>query len=148
MGKKHFFACLFGVVLLVFLYFGWKFYQNTTRLIIPISDLTSVTVKKENGHLLLTGNAKLNQFERVSNYGAVQIDDILYIYVMKTKSIIKSDSVNEDITNITISDSSNPPKKIYLVSGTNIEVKYKDRPEMNYIDVTKYSEKKELAIPE
>jgi hypothetical protein len=143
--RNKFLFILVGGVILIFLYFGWKFYQNTTRTVIPTDDLEMVTLKEENNQLFLVGSAKLSQFEKVSNYGAVQIDDILYIYIMKTKALIKSDSVNENISKITVSDSSEPPKKIYLISGGNIEVKYKDNPEMNYMDVTRYSEKRELS---
>lgn len=142
--KKLFIVLLVVVVIMISSYFGWKVYQNTTRTIIPVDALEDVSIEEKNNQLILTGSAKLNQFERVSNYGAVQIDDILYIYVLKTKALIKENSIDVNITKMTVSDNSDSPQKIYLISGSNIEVKYKDKPEMNYIDVTKYSEKKEL----
>lgn len=142
--KKLFIVLLVVVVIMISSYFGWKVYQNTTRTIIPVDALEDVSIEEKNNQLILTGSAKLNQFERVSNYGAVQIDDILYIYVVKTKALIKENSIDVNITKMTVSDNSDSPQKIYLISGSNIEVKYKDKPEMNYIDVTKYSEKKEL----
>lgn len=142
--KKVFIVLLSSVIILIGGYFGWKFYQNTTRTIIPVDDLDKVSIKKENNQLILVGKAKLDQFEKVSNYGAVQINDTLYIYVMKTKSLIKEDGIKENITKISVSDSPVSPEKIYLVSGKHIEVKEKDKPKMNYMDVTRYSKKREL----
>ena len=142
--KKILVVLLSSMVILIGGYFGWKLYQNTTRTIIPVDDLEKVSIKRENNQLLLVGKAKLDPFERVANYGAIQINDTLYIYVMKTKSLIKEDVVKENLTKISVSDSPTSPKKIYLVSGKHIEVKEKDNPEMDYMDVTKYSEKREL----
>lgn len=81
-----------------------------TRTIIPVDDLDKVSIKKNN-QLVLLGKAKLDQFERVFNYGDVQINDTLYIYGMKTKSLIKEDVVKENITKISVSDSPVSPEK-------------------------------------
>lgn len=145
MSKQKIFVRSTVVILVIgCLFFGWKIYQNSTRVILSVENLKNVRIKEENNQLFITGRADLDSFEKISNYGAVQKGDSLYIYIMKTKSLLKSDKIYENIDKIKISDSKDAPNKIYLVSGNRIEVKYKDNPKMNYMDVIKYSEKREL----
>lgn len=144
MKKKILIASFSLLIVGIGLFFGWKFYQNTTREIIAINDLKEVSLKEENQQLFLTGQAKLGNFEMVSNLGAMQKGDTLYVYVTKIKALIKSEEIHQNLSQIMVRDTAEPPKHIYLISGNNIEVKFEDKPEMNYYDVTKYSEKREL----
>lgn len=132
-------------LLLPILYFGWKFYQDATRSIVSVKDLGNISLVEKNGELFLTGDVNLTNFERVSNVGAIQQNDTLYIYVMKTKSLKKESYLNENITRLMISDRSTEAEEILLVSGGEIVVEDKKTPNASYIDVTRYSDKKVLS---
>ncbi|MBM7710435.1 hypothetical protein [Enterococcus lemanii] len=144
MKRKFLFLFFIFLVLPIGLFFCWKFYQNTTREIISVDDITEVRLEKQGNDLYMIGQAELKYFEKISNYGAVQIDDILYIYVIKMKSLTNEDSFNLNISAMTVSDSLDEPQNIYLVSGEDIVVKDPNDSKRDHIEVTNYSNKIEL----
>lgn len=143
MKKKFFYGLGFGVCL-VAVFFGWKIYQNSTRTIVPIDDMQAISLEKKDNKLNLSGKIDMGAFERISNWGAVQKEGVLYVYIMKTKAIIQSKTLDIDLNDVIISDSNEKPSKVYLVSGSEIEVKFDDDPRKDYIDVMNYDEKREI----
>lgn len=132
-----------GLIIGFACFLGWKFYQNTTREFIPLSALENVELTKENGQLILKGQAEIGNFEMVRNYGAIQIESDIYIYITKTKAIIGNKKVYENINSIVSGDTAIEAKHYYLISGQKILVKNEDS-KKNYIEVRNYSEIREL----
>lgn len=125
-------------------FFGWKIYQNSTRTIVSIDDMQTLKLEKKDNALTLSGHIELGAFERISNWGAVQKEGIIYVYIMKTKALVKSDYLNIDLNDVILKDVDEEASEAYLVSGGEIEVKFKDNPQRNYIDVTNYSDKRKI----
>ena len=133
---------VFGLAIcIVLVFFGWKIYQNSTRTIIPIDDMLEISLENKDNKLNLSGKIDLGAFERISNWGAVQKEGVIYVYIMKTKAIIQSKHLDIDLNDVIISDSNEKPSKVYLVSGSEIEVKFDDDPRKDYIDVMNYDDK-------
>ncbi|APZ49122.1 hypothetical protein BW721_05140 [Jeotgalibaca sp. PTS2502] len=142
--KKSILLSILVLVVLIGGFFSWKIYQDKTREFIDVTDLNDITMVNQDGQLYIVGIADLSRFERVANYGAIQVGNSVYIYITKTKAIVRKNEVSENISNILISDEEIEPEKYYIVSGEGIEVKPTDNPRENYYDITKYSEIKEL----
>ncbi|HCE11169.1 MAG TPA: hypothetical protein DEQ24_00010 [Enterococcus sp.] len=140
MKRKILYGLGLGICL-VSIFFGWKIYQNSTRTIVSIDDMLEIRLEKKDNKLNLSGKIDMGAFERISNWGAVQKEGVIYVYIMKTKAIIQSKNLDIDLNDVIISDSNEKPSKVYLVSGSEIEVKFDDDPRKDYIDVMNYDDK-------
>lgn len=143
--KKKIIYGLGLVICVVSIYFGWKIYQNSTRTIVPVADMQELKLERSDNQMNLSGHIELGSFERISNWGAVQKEGVIYVYIMKTKAIIKSDQLDINLNDVILKDADEEASEIYLVSGNGIEVKFEDNPEKDYIDVLKYDEKVKIS---
>ncbi|WP_267247350.1 hypothetical protein [Streptococcus sp. Marseille-Q5986] len=123
-------------------YFSWKVYQDSTRGIIPLESLQVKVIKTDKDYSI-SAKADLDNFEQISNYQAIQIGNDVYLYFMKTKAIFTKTTVDTDLSNILVGDTTQAINNIYVVSGDNIVVRFNDR-RYNHIDVLKYTDKKLL----
>ncbi|HEW2084398.1 TPA: hypothetical protein ACKCUQ_000224 [Streptococcus pneumoniae] len=123
-------------------YFSWKVYQDSTRGIIPLESLQVKVIKTDKDYSI-SAKADLDNFEQISNYQAIQIGNDVYLYFMKTKAIFTKTTVDTDLSNILVGDTTQAINNIYVVSGDDIVVKFNDS-RYNYIDVLKYTDKKLL----
>ncbi|BBA93468.1 MULTISPECIES: hypothetical protein [Streptococcus] len=147
MARKKVFLFVFGVVMLFGSYVGWKLYQDSTRVIIPLEELQGITVSPIKGDFSISGTANISNFERVSNYQAKQTGNDVYLYFMKTKSIFKDDAVDLKLSRIIIGDVGSKIKNIYLISGENIIVKTSSR-STDYLDIENRDKEKLLFSSE
>lgn len=142
MVRKKVLLIIIGIILLFGGYFSWKVYQDSTRGIIPLESL-QVTVIKTDKDYSISAKADLDNFEQISNYQAIQIGNDVYLYFMKTKAIFTKTTVDTDLSNILVGDTTQVINNIYVVSGDDIVVRFNDR-RYNHIDVLKYTDKKLL----
>ncbi|HFR3850779.1 TPA: hypothetical protein ACHWCG_000269, partial [Streptococcus suis] len=85
MVRKKILLIIFGIILLYGGYFSWKVYQDSTRGIIPLESLQVKVIKTDKDYSI-SAKADLDNFERISNYQAIQIGNDVYLYFMKTKA--------------------------------------------------------------
>ncbi|VKG12169.1 Uncharacterised protein [Streptococcus pneumoniae] len=142
MVRKKFLLIIIGIILLFGGYFSWKVYQDSTRGIIPLESLQVKVIKTDKDYSI-SAKADLDNFEQISNYQAIQIGNDVYLYFMKTKAIFTKTTVDTDLSNILVGDTTQAINNIYVVSGDDIVVKFNDS-RYNYIDVLKYTDKKLL----
>ncbi|HFR3696871.1 TPA: hypothetical protein ACHVEZ_001925, partial [Streptococcus suis] len=83
MVRKKILLIIFGIILLYGGYFSWKVYQDSTRGIIPLESLQVKVIKTDKDYSI-SAKADLDNFERISNYQAIQIGNDVYLYFMKT----------------------------------------------------------------
>ncbi|HGA1217611.1 TPA: hypothetical protein ACIRGG_002247, partial [Streptococcus suis] len=91
----------------------------------------------------ISAKADLDNFERISNYQAIQIGNDVYLYFMKTKAFIKNSTVDIYLSNILVGDTTQAINNIYVVSGDDIVVKSNDS-KYDHIDVLKYTDRELL----
>ncbi|HGA1235733.1 TPA: hypothetical protein ACIRGU_002035, partial [Streptococcus suis] len=72
MVRKKILLIIFGIILLYGGYFSWKVYQDSTRGIIPLESLQVKVIKTDKDYSI-SAKADLDNFERISNYQAIQI---------------------------------------------------------------------------
>lgn len=142
MIRKKFLLIIIGIILLFGGYFCWRLYQDSTRRIIPLESL-QVKIIKTGKDYSITAKADLDNFERISNYQAIQIGNDVYLYFMKTKAIFTKTTVDTDLSNILVGDTTQAINNIYVVSGDNIIVKSNDS-KYDHIDVLKYTDRELL----
>lgn len=142
MVRKKILLTIIGIILLFGGYYSWKVYQDSTRVIIPLESL-QVKVIKTGKDYSISAKADLDKFEQISNYQAIQIGNDVYLYFMKTKAIFTKTTVDTDLSNILVGDTTQAINNIYVVSGDDIVVRFKDS-RYNHIDVLKYTDKKLL----
>ncbi|HEV1915673.1 hypothetical protein OK495_06060 [Streptococcus pneumoniae] len=142
MVRKKILLIIIGIILLFGGYFSWKVYQDSTRGIIPLESLQVKVIKTDKDYSI-SAKADLDNFEQISNYQAIQIGNDVYLYFMKTKAIFTKTTVDTDLSNILVGDTTQAINNIYVVSGDDIVVKFNDS-RYNYIDVLKYTDKKLL----
>ena len=123
-------------------YYSWKVYQDSTRVIIPLESLQVKVIKTDKDYSI-SAKADLDNFEQISNYQAIQIGNDVYLYFMKTKAIFTKTTVDTDLSNILVGDTTQAINNIYVVSGDDIVVRFNDS-RYNHIDVLKYTDKKLL----
>lgn len=142
MVRKKILLIIIGIILLFGGYFSWKVYQDSTRGIIPLESLQVKVIKTDKDYSI-SAKADLDNFEQISNYQAIQIGNDVYLYFMKTKAIFTKTTVDTDLSNILVGDTTQAINNIYVVSGNDIVVRFNDS-RYNYIDVLKYTDKKLL----
>lgn len=142
MVRKKILLIIIGIILLFGGYFSWKVYQDSTRGIIPLESLQVKVIKTDKDYSI-SAKADLDNFEQISNYQAIQIGNDVYLYFMKTKAIFTKTTVDTDLSNILVGDTTQAINNIYVVSGDDIVVRFNDS-RYNYIDVLKYTDKKLL----
>lgn len=142
MVRKKILLIIIEIILLFGGYFSWKVYQDSTRGIIPLESLQVKVIKTDKDYSI-SAKADLDNFEQISNYQAIQIGNDVYLYFMKTKAIFTKTTVDTDLSNILVGDTTQAINNIYVVSGDNIVVRFNDR-RYNHIDVLKYTDKKLL----
>ena len=142
MVRKKTLLIIIGIILLFGGYFSWKVYQDSTRGIIPLESL-QVTVIKTDKDYSISAKADLDNFEQISNYQAIQIGNDVYLYFMKTKAIFTKTTVDTDLSNILVGDTTQAIDNIYVVSGDDIVVRFNDR-RYDHINVLKYTDRKLL----
>lgn len=142
MVRKKILLIIIGIILLFGVYFSWKVYQDSTRGIIPLESLQVKVIKTDKDYSI-SAKADLDNFEQISNYQAIQIGNDVYLYFMKTKAIFTKTTVDTDLSNILVGDTTQAINNIYVVSGDDIVVRFNDS-RYNYIDVLKYTDKKLL----
>lgn len=142
MVRKKTLLIIIGIILLFGGYYSWKVYQDITRVIIPLESLQVKVIKTDKDYSI-SAKADLDNFEQISNYQAIQIGNDVYLYFMKTKAIFTKTTVDTDLSNILVGDTTQAINNIYVVSGDDIVVRFNDS-RYNYIDVLKYTDKKLL----
>ena len=142
MVRKKILLTIIGIILLFGGYYSWKVYQDSTRVIIPLESLQVKVIKTDKDYSI-SAKADLDNFEQISNYQAIQIGNDVYLYFMKTKAIFTKTTVDTDLSNILVGDTTQAINNIYVVSGDDIVVRFKDS-RYNHIDVLKYTDKKLL----
>lgn len=142
MVRKKILLIIIEIILLFGGYFSWKVYQDSTRGIIPLESLQVKVIKTDKDYSI-SAKADLDNFEQISNYQAIQIGNDVYLYFMKTKAIFTKTTVDTDLSNILVGDTTQAINNIYVVSGDDIVVRFNDR-RYNHIDVLKYTDKKLL----
>lgn len=142
MVRKKILLIIIEIILLFGGYFSWKVYQDSTRGIIPLESLQVKVIKTDKDYSI-SAKADIDNFEQISNYQAIQIGNDVYLYFMKTKAIFTKTTVDTDLSNILVGDTTQAINNIYVVSGDNIVVRFNDR-RYNHIDVLKYTDKKLL----
>lgn len=142
MVRKKTLLIIIGIILLFGGYYSWKVYQNSTRVIIPLESLQVKVIKTDKDYSI-SAKADLDNFEQISNYQAIQIGNDVYLYFMKTKAIFTKTTVDTDLSNILVGDTTQAINNIYVVSGDDIVVRFNDS-RYNHIDVLKYTDKKLL----
>lgn len=80
MVRKKILLIIFGIILLYGGYFSWKVYQDSTRGIIPLESLQVKVIKTDKDYSI-SAKADLDNFERISNYQAIQIGNDVYLYL-------------------------------------------------------------------
>ncbi|MBS4456556.1 hypothetical protein [Tuanshanicoccus lijuaniae] len=113
MAIRKILSALLGILLVFGLFLFWKIYQDSTRIIIPISELQNVSVKREGSDYAIRGTADIGNFERVSNYQARQIEQDVYLYFMKIKSMAKDANIDLKLSKIIVGDIGEPIKNIF-----------------------------------
>lgn len=142
MVRKKTLLIIVGIILLFGGYYSWKVYQDSTRVIIPLESLQVKVIKTDKDYSI-SAKADLDNFEQISNYQAIQIGNDVYLYFMKTKAIFTKSTVDTDLSNILVGDTTQAINNIYVVSGDDIVVRFNDS-RYNHIDVLKYTDKKLL----
>lgn len=142
MVRKKTLLIIIGIILLFGGYFSWKVYQDSTRGIIPLESLQVKVIKTDKDYSI-SAKADLDNFEQISNYQAIQIGNDVYLYFMKTKAIFTKTTVDTDLSNILVGDTTQAINNIYVVSGDDIVVRFNDS-RYNHIDILKYTDKKLL----
>lgn len=142
MVRKKILLIIIGIILLYGGYFSWKVYQDSTRGIIPLESLQVKVIKTDKDYSI-TAKADLDNFERISNYQAIQIGNDVYLYFMKTKAFIKNSTVDIYLSNILVGDTTQAINNIYVVSGDDIVVRSNDS-KYDHIDVLKYADRELL----
>lgn len=142
MVRKKTLLIIIGIILLFGGYYSWKVYQDSTRVIIPLESLQVKVIKIDKDYSI-SAKADLDNFEQISNYQAIQIGNDVYLYFMKTKAIFTKTTVDTDLSNILVGDTTQAINNIYVVSGDDIVVRFNDS-RYNHIDVLKYTDKKLL----
>lgn len=142
MVRKKTLLIIIGIILLFWGYYSWKVYQDSTRVIIPLESLQVKVIKTDKDYSI-SAKADLDNFEQISNYQAIQIGNDVYLYFMKTKAIFTKTTVDTDLSNILVGDTTQAINNIYVVSGDDIVVRFNDS-RYNHIDVLKYTDKKLL----
>jgi len=142
MVRKKTLLIIIGIILLFGGYYSWKVYQDSTRVIIPLESLQVKVIKTDKDYSI-SAKADLDNFEQISNYQAIQIGNDVYLYFMKTKAIFTKTTVDTDLSNILVGDTTQATNNIYVVSGDDIVVRFNDS-RYNHIDVLKYTDKKLL----
>ncbi|BAV79664.1 hypothetical protein SNAG_0786 [Streptococcus sp. NPS 308] len=142
MVRKKTLLIIIGIILLFGGYYSWKVYQDSTRVIIPLESLQVKVIKTDKDYSI-SAKADLDNFEQISNYQAIQIGNDVYLYFMKTKAIFTKTTVDTDLSNILVGDTTQAINNIYVVSGDDIVVRFNDS-RYNHIDVLKYTDKKLL----
>lgn len=146
MKKNKKFKPIYYLVILPILFFlifyAWIEYQQSTREVIDVDQISNIKIHlNENNNpaeAIVKGEVKLGKFERISTISAIQKEDVIYVYLTKTKGKTKEKSFSQSIGDILLTHSGGNVKKIALVSGDDIIVIDKKDSTKNYMEVSNY----------